>query len=157
MIEHPEPPHMRGPTSAPARTRSVLINYESKGIDLDKFKLDSAALQTAVPSGEHTRTPKSKTSRERIQGEEFLAGPIRIPWLEVAAKLPGAAFQIAVLLRHHKNLKRTDTVKLSNKAVEQFGVSPDAKRRALIALQDAGLITMSSATGRSPIVTLIGD
>ncbi len=157
MNGRPEPPHVCGPTSAQARTRSVLINYESKGIDLDKFKLDSAALQTAVPSGEHTRVPKSKTSRERIKGEEFLAGPIRIPWLEAAAKLPGAAFKIAVLLRHHKNLKRTDTMKLSNKAVERFGVSPDAKRRALIALQDAGLITMSSATGRSPIVTLIGD
>ena len=83
---------------------------------------------------------------------EFLAGPIGFGWLERAAQLPGAALHIAIVVRHLAKLRNLEWVPLSNRDVARFGVKPDAKNRAILALEAAGLIEVKRQTGQSPRV-----
>jgi len=103
--------------------------------------------------------PSIPTSVDQpITGEEFLAGPIRMGWLEAVAKVSGAAFPVALLVRHLHMMRGRDWVVLSNKAVERFGISASAKARAVAALKEAGLIEVQSRQlGCAPRVKPVGD
>ena len=77
-------------------------------------------------------------------------------WLEAAAKLPGKSMHLAVMLLRLSMIEQTDRVVLSNRACERFGLDRNAKYRALLSLEDAGLITVQRKLGRSPIVMIVG-
>ena len=53
------------------------------------------------------------------------------------------------------NAQRTDQVALSNVALQQFGLTRNAKYRALGWLEKAGLVRVECKLGRSPLVTLL--
>ena len=48
-----------------------------------------------------------------------------------------------------------DSFAVSNIMARDWGVQPDAKRRALVVLERAGLISVTRDTRRSPVVTLV--
>ena len=98
--------------------------------------------------------PRHCSQGARRQGR-FLKGPISMPWLERAARLPGRALHVALALHHQSALKRSATVKLSNKQLAEFGVDRDAKRRGLVALENAGLVIVERKPGRVPMVTIV--
>jgi hypothetical protein len=58
-------------------------------------------------------------------------------------------------LWHIKGLRKTDTFVVSNLMLQEWDIQPDAKRRALRALERAGLIRIEGRGKRSPKVTLI--
>ena len=64
-------------------------------------------------------------------GERFLKGPVPLPWLETAARLPGKSLHTGVALWYVAGLTRSPTVPLSNIAGERFGLDRNAKYRAL--------------------------
>jgi hypothetical protein len=76
-------------------------------------------------------------------------------WLERAANLPGRALHVALAVRHQSALKRCPRVPLPNNQLAGFGVDRDAKRRGLVALETAGLVSVERKPGRNPIVTII--
>jgi hypothetical protein len=92
--------------------------------------------------------------RDGNSGDEYL----RIAcwrWLAIAARLPGKAFHVAVLLWHLRNLTRSPKVRWRPSKAREFGVSRYATRRGLDALEEAGLITVDRGVGRCPIITVI--
>jgi DNA-binding transcriptional ArsR family regulator len=62
---------------------------------------------------------------------------------------------VGLALWHIKGLRGADTFTVSNLIVRDWGIQPDAKRRALRALEKAGLITIERQGKRSPLVTLV--
>jgi hypothetical protein len=78
-------------------------------------------------------------------------------WLEVSAKLPGKSMHLAVALLHLVAVEQRDTVILSNRACEKFGLDRNAKYRALLSLEGAGLVRVQRNLGRSPVVTILGS
>ena len=84
----------------------------------------------------------------------FIKGPIPLDWVFTAAQLSEAALKVGLILWYLSGLNRSDTVKLSNRYLDDIGLSRNGKYRGLAALEKAGLISYSQGEGRSPIVTI---
>ena len=89
-----------------------------------------------------------------IRGK-FIGGPIDVPWVVRAKRLGATALLVGLALWHLKKLRQADTFTVSNLMLQEWGVQPDAKSRALRALETAGLIRVERRGKRSPRVTLI--
>jgi DNA-binding transcriptional ArsR family regulator len=76
-------------------------------------------------------------------------------WLEAAARLPGRSMHVAVVLMRLSTVGQTDRVVLSNRACERLGLDRNAKYRALLSLESAGLIKVHRKQGQSPIVNIV--
>lgn len=132
-----------------------------KALDLSLFTL-TETLGDASPSlaaKQPAALPSTTTSvGQQVNDGEFLAGPIRMGWIEAAAKLPGAALPVALAVRHLSVMRGRDWVVLSNTAVKRFGVSSSAKARAVVVLEGAGLIEVQDRrSGCAPRIRPIGD
>ena len=109
------------------------------------MNVDERAIKTAWTDAGHKR----KAGR-------FLKGPILVALLQGAARLPGVAFQVYIAARHRADLNRSETVTLPTGYLRGWGVSPDAKLRALMMLERAGLIRVERPPGKTSRVTLLG-
>jgi hypothetical protein len=89
------------------------------------------------------------------RGQHFLKGPVPLPWLERAAKLPGKSLHVGIAVWYVAGLTRSRRVPLSNVAGHRFGLDRNAKYRALEWLEGAGLIRVERKLGRAPVVTLL--
>jgi hypothetical protein len=76
-------------------------------------------------------------------------------WFVAAARLPGKAFHVGVLLRHLANLTNSKTVRWRPSKAREFGLSRQVTYRALEAIETAGLATVERHRGRCPRVTII--
>jgi DNA-binding MarR family transcriptional regulator len=92
---------------------------------------------------------------ERRAKDRFLKGPIPLQLIALAARLPGQALAVYLAIHHRAALTRSDSVTLPKSLIEQFGVSRDAKARALHALEEASLVVVERVNGRSARVTLL--
>ncbi len=88
-------------------------------------------------------------------GEKFLKGPIPEVWLAQAAHLSGKAFVVSIALWFFAGIMRKPIIKLSQKMLRSWGVNRKAAYRALIALENAKLISVVRHDGRTPIVTIL--
>jgi DNA-binding transcriptional ArsR family regulator len=89
-----------------------------------------------------------------IRGK-FIAGPIDVSWVVQASRLGVKALLVGLILWHLKRLRQADTFMVSNLMVQEWGVQPDAKTRALRKLEKAGLIRIERRGKRSPQVTIV--
>jgi DNA-binding transcriptional ArsR family regulator len=89
-----------------------------------------------------------------IRGK-FIAGPIDVSWVVQARRLGVNPLLVGLALWHLRGLRRADTFTVSNLMLQEWGVQPDAKSRALRALERAGLIRVERRGKRSPRVALI--
>jgi hypothetical protein len=101
------------------------------------------------------KPPNRKGRRVSSIRGKFVAGPIDAIWLSHARDLGVTALWVGLGLWYLRGLKRSDTFVVSNMMMQEWGVLPDAKGRALRKLQAAGLITMEQKGKRSPCVTLV--
>jgi len=100
--------------------------------------------------------PTSIARRRHVkQQERFLKGPIALHLLLQAAQLPGAALSTYLAARHRADLRRRKTVTLPRAYLGEWGIGPDAYRRALIVLANADLIAVETHIGRATRVTLL--
>ena len=116
-------------------------------ISPDRLQLPRSAIEMVGP--------KNSGPPRHGPGERFLKGPIPWNWLQKASMLPGKSLHVGMALWQRSGIQKSRTVKLSNVAMEDVGVDRFAKRRALKALEEAGLISVERGQGRSPIVTLL--
>jgi hypothetical protein len=86
--------------------------------------------------------------------EIHLPGPVPLPWLAAAARLPGKSLHVAVALWCLSRLTHTQCVQLTNVCSSHFGLDRCSKYRAIRWLEQAGLITVDRHVGRAPIVTI---
>jgi DNA-binding transcriptional ArsR family regulator len=87
--------------------------------------------------------------------DKFIAGPIDVSWVCQAGRLGVKALLVGLALWHLRGLRRSNSFIVSNLMMQEWGVQPDAKGRALRALEKAGLITLERQGKRSPRVTLV--
>ena len=86
------------------------------------------------------RTLAVRRIRLRKRGY-FLKGPIPLPWVETAAKLPGKSLHAGIAIWYAPDLACSLSVPLCNiSAGDRFGLTRNAKYRALRWLETAGLI-----------------
>ena len=86
---------------------------------------------------------------------KFIKGPLDFVWLSEARKLGVTALWVGLSLWFLRGLRRSNSFIVSNLMMQEWGVQPDAKARALRALEKAGLITVERRGKRSPQVTLV--
>jgi hypothetical protein len=96
-----------------------------------------------------------RPAKRKRRSQPFLKGPIPLPWLETAAKLPGKCLHVGLALWYLNGVKKSDTVALGNARLQKLGVDRDAKKRCLRALEEAGLIIVDRQPGRNPRVTIL--
>ena len=89
-----------------------------------------------------------------IKGK-FIKGPMDVAWVCQASHLGVKALLVGIALWHLRGLRHADTFIVSNLMLQDWGVQPDAKRRALRVLEKAGLIRVERRGKRSPQVTII--
>ena len=81
-------------------------------------------------------------------------GPVPLAWLEVAAKLPGRSLHVGIALWYAAGVTQSASVHLGNISSLRFGLDRNAKYRALVWLERAGLIAVERKLGRVPLVTI---
>jgi len=91
---------------------------------------------------------------ERRRLERFLA--IRIPFAQFqsAARLPGKALAVYLLIHWRRTVTGQSTVTLPTNLLHEFGIDRNAKHRALRDLEEAGLIKVTRAAGQSAQIGL---
>ena len=101
-----------------------------------------------------------KPRKRRIEGL-FIMGPIPWVWIEHAGALPGKALLAGMYIWQQAGMKtskaargvgRYESVRFSYR---KMGLPESTARRALAALEDAGLVVVERHPGRCPMVTLI--
>ena len=132
-----------------ADTSGILYMYNNnisreQGWDPGEFRLE-----------DRETTPSQTSPRKSRMMDRFIAGPIDIGWLSHARKLGVTALWVGLALWYLRGLRKSDSFVVSNRMMEFWNVEPDAKRRALRKLQNAGLIAIQSRERRSPLVTII--
>jgi hypothetical protein len=95
---------------------------------------------------------------ESFRGQ-FILGPIDVSWILRAVRLGVKALLCGLALWYLHGLRRKwktyDRKAVSNLALDCWGISPDAKRRALLKLANAGLIEVEYRGKRSPLVMIL--
>jgi hypothetical protein len=100
------------------------------------------------------KRPPKRPPRHR-PGEAFLKGPVPWPWLAAAARLPGKALQVSLLLWKVAGCRKSRTVPFCLGRGAEVGVTQKSARLALRALETAGLVAVVRKPGRGLEVTLL--
>ena len=115
-------------------------------LDLEQFR---ARREEKPRPAKRQRPPRHKA------GEWFLKGPIPGAWLTRAAALSGRTLRVGLALWYLAGVKKSRAVKPTWDTWQRFGLSPDAGRRGLAALERAGLIAVARHPGRCPVVSIL--
>lgn len=107
-----------------------------------------------VPAVLSEESRKRQETKARRRAHQFIKGPLPMPWLERAARLPGKALTVALLLWFMAGIVGNTPVKLSMGLLARFGVGRKAAYAALTALQNEGLIEADRGSGRLPLITI---
>jgi hypothetical protein len=119
---------------------------------MEPFEIDLDTLQLPL-SGDQAL--KRRGRRPAAAANYFPKGPISLAWLAMAAKLPGKALHVGMLLWFLKGLRRSSVVSLTSSWLNTFGVQRVSAYRALQALEGAGLVAVLRQRGKAPVVTLV--
>jgi len=117
---------------------------------MDTFNPNSLRLPDVrtAPSTDTKKPPRHKT------GGKFLKGPVPWDWISMAAKLPGKALHVSIVLWFLAGVKNSRTIILSSTALKGIGVKRNAAYRGLAALEESGLVSVVRHRGRCPVVTI---
>jgi hypothetical protein len=92
-------------------------------------------------------------TRERRAGN-FIAY-IPLVWFQQACALPGKAAVLGAALWYHYRRNGPKPFRLTNAGLKGFGITRQAKYRALDALEAAGLISVRRPGKKSPEITIL--
>ncbi len=87
-------------------------------------------------------------------GELFVRGPIPWAWLTAAARLPGRALHVGIVLWLESGFRTSAVVALSQQRLRDLGVDRYAGYRGLSRLEQADLVDVQRHPGRLSVVTL---
>jgi DNA-binding transcriptional ArsR family regulator len=124
------------------------MSPNSKTWDPSHLRLDQTGV--AQLNGRPRRGRQFSTIRNK-----FIKGPLDFVWLSEARQLGVTALWVGLGLWFLRGLRRSNSFVVSNLTMREWGVQPDAKARALRALERAGLIRVERQGKRSPQVTLV--
>jgi hypothetical protein len=75
--------------------------------------------------------------------------------LSGAGQLPGRALHVALAIRLWIGIKKTDCIVVPTRTLTEMGVNRHASRRAVRALEEAGLLIVTRRRGRKTRVQVI--
>jgi hypothetical protein len=110
-----------------------------------------------VPAGltfPHGPVPPPRRPPRHRPGEKFLKGPIPWRWVEAAAVLPGKALAVGLAVWREAGCAKARTVTVTLARLSRPGWSADTTRRAVQALERAGLVAVERLPGHALRVTL---
>ena len=109
-----------------------------------------------LPEQLSEQTQRRHEAKRARRQAEFIKGPIRLEWVCQAARLPRRALATALALLFKAGVSGSDKdIPASPQLLERFGVSRRSGRRALVALEQAGLVKVKRQRGRCPRVTIL--
>ena len=94
-------------------------------------------------------------AKEPTRCRKYLGGLIPWAWLCAAARLPGRAFHVGIIIRFLLSVTKKSTFPLSGARLREFGINRNAGYRALKWLERAGLIQVVRHPGRQPRITVL--
>lgn len=118
-------------------------------MDVETFRLNGRLVETP-------------TLRKRRLRGGFVKGPIPLAGVRIANSLGGKAGLVYLLVYYIAGLKRTtESLPITPTQAVKFGLTDRTVRRGLIALESAGLVSITREPNRSPRVTIedppVGD
>ena len=108
-----------------------------------------------IPVRRVRHNPTAGKWEEAIAKPLFIKGPIPIPWVEMAAQLPGKALALGIGLWWLHGMARDAEVKLTKRLLQTFNLSRDAATDGLARLEKSGLVQVKRAPGKRPLVLII--
>src|SRR4051794_19139255 len=115
----------------------------------DRFAPD----RWAVADGEAASPAPAVPKRRRGDRGRYLKGPVPWRWLARAMALRGKALAIGLMLWQLRGMARRDTVLFCLTRAEAEGIPTTTARRAIRALEGAGLVAVERRPGRGLVVT----
>ena len=97
-------------------------------------------------------TKWSKQFEARRAGRYLVLPPLKE--MAGAAKLPGKALALLLLIHHRQRMLKIRQVTLPSSLLAQFGIDRSAKSRGLHHLREAGFIRVSTTAGHSVLIEL---
>lgn len=110
-----------------------------------------------IPVRRVKRNPTNGKWDEVIAKPLFIKGPIPLPWVELAAQLPGKALALGIGLWWLQGMVRDAEVKLTKRLLQSFNISRDAAADGLTRLEKAGLVQVKRAPGKRPWVRIVKE
>jgi len=109
-----------------------------------------------MASGEMRTAPgRAETSMKRGPKQDYLRGRLPLDWISAAARLPGRSLHAGLVIWILRGLRNSRVIALSNTESRRFGLDRNAKYRALVWLERAGLVKVERKLGRAPVVTIL--
>ena len=96
----------------------------------------------------------STTKYRTHQPVERYIRTIPFAWMRAAARLPGKTAGVAVALWFVAGVKKALTFQLTAEAVDLSGCSRKPLYRALMVLEQVGLISVTRRVGARPVITI---
>ena len=125
---------------------------EQAGLDSETFAPD----RWAVAGGQCIAPPPAAPkSRQGGRSGRYLKGPVSWPWLSRAMALPGKALAVGLILWHLRGMAGRNTVLFCLTRAEAEGIPATTGRRAVKALERAGLVSVVRRPGRGLDVTIL--
>jgi hypothetical protein len=160
-----EPPQKRDPGTSPIRS---LQRFSSNKILVgSSMKMSDSVI--AFPRGDLSSLPDESIPAIRLETPEllvlrqqrarrkrrgtFVLGPIPLSWVCACQQAGPGALALALGIRAYEKM-RGAAVPVSDTLGRRLGLSADQRRRALVALEAAGLARVERQPGRSPLATL---
>ena len=132
------------------RTRATA---ESRPCDTDSSNRDSL-VSRFDPVVEIEVETDAVRMRQARRHKRFLKGPIAMPAVATAARLPGAALALLLAIYHRTALTGKGRVTLPASLMAELGINRDAKARGLRQLEAAGLIHVERPRGQNATIIL---
>jgi hypothetical protein len=120
-----------------------------------EFRLEDVEVRGAVLEQSRVRLRGAHGGQEkRVEtAGRFLKGPVPMAWIAAADR--AGALMIGMCLCYLKGLNKSATFRVSNRALEPWGVNRERKARGLHKLAATGLIALEGRPNASPIVTVL--
>ncbi len=125
-------------------------------IDIREYIVPEASelVPTKKPDGVSRRL--EKLLPQKGKAERYLAVKIPFSWLSAAGSLTGKALAVGLFAWWLVTVKKKAIVALScSKAAKLFDVSTETIRRAVHALEAAGLLKVTRGSGSSPKIQIV--
>jgi hypothetical protein len=121
--------------------------------NLEEDSLTDEEAQAVYDRASQARRKIRSRSRSKTKGAFIFGGP----WEQfcLAARLPGKALIVWLLVRHQVRLRGTLTISLPASLLQGAGIGRATLLRALKALERTGLVSVTRNKGRSVRITLI--
>jgi hypothetical protein len=118
------------------------------GLSGEIFRLaDIAAIERVLTSVDR--------HRQTVKARRFLKGPIPWLWIEAAARLPGKALAVGLVLWREAGMDGSGSVKLTTAKLAGLNLDRAGKARALKGLEAAGLVHVERNGRRTPLVSIL--